>query len=148
MRLKKTLAIGMLSLGLVGGLAGAAAAGCFTDPVSAVLSGSAETPTGDPDGSGKIKITFDTQEGLVCWSMTFKGIAKPTGAHIHKGAAGAAGPVVVPIPTPSDKGATKGCTAVGRALIKDIIASPGDYYFNVHTAEFPGGAVRGQLTKG
>lgn len=148
MRLTKTLAVGVLSLGLVGGLAGAAAAGCFTNPVSAALTGAAEAPsTGDPDGAGKVTITSDVQDGLICWSMTFKGIAKPTGAHIHKGAAGAAGPVVVPIPTPSEKGATKGCTAVGRALIRDIVANPGAYYVNVHTAEFPGGAIRGQLAK-
>ena len=30
-------------------------------------------------------------------------------------------------------------------LLKKIIATPGDYYVNVHNNEFKGGAIRGQL---
>jgi hypothetical protein len=32
-------------------------------------------------------------------------------------------------------------------VVKDIVANPGNYYLNVHNAEFPPGAVRGQLSK-
>ena len=145
MSLIKKLSIGVLTLAAAGALAGIAAAGCTTNPLTATLSGAAETPAGDPAGSGKAKITFDLSEGLVCWSLTVKGpTATPVAAHIHKAAAGSSGPVVVPLGTPA-KGATKGCTATGRALIKDIIANPSQYYVNVHTGAFPAGAVRGQL---
>jgi hypothetical protein len=144
MSLTRTLSIGVLTLAVAGALAGVAAAGCTTNPLTATLSGAAETPAGDPAGSGTAKITFDVSEGLVCWSVIVKGTATPVAAHIHKAAAGAAGPVVVPIGTPA-KGATKGCAAAGRALIKDIIANPSQYYVNVHTGAFPAGAVRGQL---
>jgi hypothetical protein len=33
----------------------------------------------------------------------------------------------------------------GTQTAADVLAHPGDYYVNVHTADFPGGAVRGQL---
>lgn len=144
MRITRTLAVGVLTLAVAGSLAGIAAAGCTTNPLTATLTGAAETPAGDPAGSGKAKITFDISEGLVCWSVNVKTTAAPVAAHIHKAAAGASGPVVVPIGTPV-KGATKGCVAAGRALIRDIIANPSDYYVNVHTGAFPAGAVRGQL---
>ena len=47
---------------------------------------------------------------------------------------------------PSD-GFSSGCVDVGRALAKEILKNPADYYVNVHNAEFPGGALRGQLSK-
>jgi len=34
-----------------------------------------------------------------------------------------------------------------RELILAIIQDPGAYYFNVHNATYPGGALRGQLTR-
>jgi hypothetical protein len=61
--------------------------------------------------------------------------------HIHPGVAGVNGSPVVDF-----GGSLSGCVSgVDPALIGDIIANPSAYYFNVHTAEFPGGAVRGQL---
>ena len=144
MRITKTLSIGVLTLALAGALAGVAAAGCNTNPLTATLTGAAETPVGDPAGSGKARIFFDISEGLVCWSVNVKGTAAPVAAHIHKGAAGTAGPVVVPIGTPA-QGASKGCTGAARSLIRDMIKNPSEYYVNVHTGAFPAGAVRGQL---
>lgn len=149
MRITKTLSIGVLTLAATGALAGTAVAGTAVAnhakyPLTATLTGAAETPVGDPAGSGKARIFFDISEGLVCWSVNVKGTAAPVAAHIHKAAAGSAGPVVVPIGTPA-KGASKGCSAASRALIKDMIANPSQYYVNVHTGAFPAGAVRGQL---
>jgi hypothetical protein len=39
------------------------------------------------------------------------------------------------------------CLAVDKEKLDPIVANPSAYYVNVHTAEFPGGAVRGQLAK-
>jgi hypothetical protein len=39
-----------------------------------------------------------------------------------------------------------GCAAVDQGLIKAIIQNPERYYVNVHNADFPGGALRGQLS--
>jgi hypothetical protein len=38
-----------------------------------------------------------------------------------------------------------GCVHDDRDLVRDILASPEDYYVNIHTVSFPGGAVSGSL---
>lgn len=125
--------------------AGIAATTCFGVKKTTTLTGGVEVPiAGDPDGTGKAVIGLNVAEGLVCWSMTVRGIGTAAAAHIHKGATGVSGPVVVPLGTPST-GATKGCTAAGRALIRDIVRNPSEYYVNVHNKDYPAGALRGQL---
>jgi hypothetical protein len=51
---------------------------------------------------------------------------------------------VVPLEPPSD-GASDACAAVERELALAILHDPANYYVNVHNAEFPAGALRGQL---
>jgi hypothetical protein len=67
-------------------------------------------------------------------------------AHIHEAPAGQAGPVVVGLMPPTN-GAASGCVSVARELARDILMNPANYYVNVHNAEFPAGALRGQLSK-
>ena len=74
------------------------------------------------------------------------GIAPATAAHIHEAPAGQAGPVVVPLAAPTD-GTSSGCVTLEREELKEIAKNPDDYYVNVHNAEFPAGALRGQLGK-
>jgi hypothetical protein len=115
--------------------------------LSAVLTGAAEVPgPGDPDGRGTARVTLNQGQGQICYTLTVSGIAPATGAHIHIGAAGTAGPVVVPLVPPTD-GASSDCITVDAALIKAIRQNPQNYYVNVHNAEYPAGAVRGQLVK-
>jgi hypothetical protein len=38
-----------------------------------------------------------------------------------------------------------GCVSAARDLIKTIRMNPSNYYVNVHTTDFPDGAIRGQL---
>jgi hypothetical protein len=52
---------------------------------------------------------------------------------------------VVPFTTPAS-GSSSGCATVAPELFNEIAANPGNFYVNVHNAEFPGGAVRGQLS--
>jgi hypothetical protein len=102
---------------------------------------------GDPDGSGGSALTFDGTE--LCYGITVKNIDTPVAAHIHRGKGNENGPVVVPLaqPTSGDPGASSACAIVDGQLAAEIMGSPGAFYVNVHTATFPGGAVRGQLFK-
>ena len=117
-------------------------------PLDTTLTGAAEVPgPGDPDGSGTAHITLNQGQGEVCFELTVQDIAPATAAHIHRGTADVAGPVVVGLAPPTD-GSSSGCvTGVDRDLIKAIRQNPSDYYVNVHNADFPPGALRGQLSK-
>ena len=109
------------------------------------LTGAAEVPgPGDPDGAGTAKITIRQERNQLCFQLTVSNIAPATAAHIHEGAVGVAGPVRVPLKAPTD-GSSDGCVTVARATLTAILANPANYYVNVHNAEFPAGAVRGQL---
>jgi len=120
----------------------ALAAGPVT--IKVALTGAAEVPTGDPDGTGTASVTIDPAKGQICYTLTAAGIDTATMAHLHKGAAGVAGPVVVPLDPPAT-GSSTGCKPVEPAVITAILAAPSDYYVNIHTAAFPKGALRGQL---
>jgi hypothetical protein len=116
---------------------------------SAELTGAAEAPgPGDPDGSGTAMIRLDPSQGEVCFVLGVANIELPaTAAHIHVAPVGEPGAVVVPLdPAPDASGSSSGCISdVDRSLIRNIIQNPDQYYVNVHNAEFPDGAVRGQL---
>ena len=116
-------------------------------PLTALLSGAAEVPgPGDPDGTGTARITVNPGLGQICFSLTVTNIAPATAAHIHEAPAGEAGPVVVGL-TPPTGGSASGCVVVDRAQALAILQNPSAYYVNVHNAPYPGGAVRGQLSK-
>lgn len=117
------------------------------DPIKlqATLAGAAEVPgPGAPDGKGSASLTFDAAKGQVCYMLMSQGTDTPTMAHIHKGAAGVAGGVVVPL-TPPANGMSEGCAPLPADAMSAILASPADYYVNIHTAAYPKGALRGQL---
>jgi hypothetical protein len=142
--MRKVATFAVLAAVIALAVAGAAGArSSFTELKTVTLSGSVEQPAGAPSGAGRARIFYDMKEGLLCWSLSVKGINPAIAAHIHKAAAGAAGPIVVPLSAPTP--GSKGCVGTSRALIRDIVANPAQYYVNVHTRDFPAGAVRGQL---
>jgi CHRD domain len=121
----------------------------------AVMSGKKEVDAdgnrrvGDPDGRGSFTAIIDG--ATICYGITVKNIDTPVAAHIHKGRPNQAGPIVLREPTlplngmTGDPGATGACVDIDLALAQAILKNPHKYYFNVHTAAFPGGAVRSQL---
>ena len=113
---------------------------------TANLTGAAEVPgPGDPDGWGSAKIQVNQSRNRVCWVLRVRDIGPATAAHIHVGGPDVAGPVVLGLTPPTD-GRSSGCANdVDPMLVRNLLRSPGDYYVNVHNAEYPGGAVRGQL---
>ena len=111
------------------------------DPVTGAVG------VGDPDGSGTATITLNPGQEEVCFELTVADIDTPIGAHIHEGAAGTNGPVVVglePLP-PTGDSSSSGCVSLERQEIIEILRDPSNYYVNVHTEDFPDGAIRGQL---
>ena len=116
---------------------------------TAELTADAEVPTPGPDGAtGSAVITVDDETNEVCFELTIDGIGQDTviAAHIHEGEAGVAGDIVVPLFTEPPTGEMTGCVQdVDPAIVAAIIADPAAYYVNIHTEQFPDGAVRGQL---
>ncbi len=115
----------------------------------AVLTGSQEAPTPTTTaGFGNATVTF-TDATHINVTITVANLGSPISAfHIHKGAAGVAGSVVINL---IGLGGTfvnnkmTGTFPVDAAVAADLIAHPDGYYVNVHTSQFPGGAIRGQL---
>jgi hypothetical protein len=117
-------------------------------PLFAILRGSEEVPgPGDPDGIGVAGVQLDAAGGKICTDMAVANIETATAAHIHRGPAGVAGPVVVDFTGLLVPGTSiaRGCVTVNPTVIAAIAANPSGYYVNVHNARYPAGAVRGQL---
>ncbi|MEX0787197.1 MAG: CHRD domain-containing protein [Anaerolineales bacterium] len=134
----------VLALLTVGNVAAADSGGGA--PRVTTLSGAEEVPAADPDGTGFASITLNVGQQRVCWELSVSDIAPATAAHIHAAPVGVNGPVIVPL-SPPTTGTSSGCLEnVNPMLIQAIIDHPEQYYVNVHNAEFPGGAVRGQLS--
>jgi hypothetical protein len=116
-----------------------------TVTLAATLNGANETAGGKAGGSGSFTAQVDADAGDLCYTLAVDGIGEPTAAHIHSGAAGTdGGPVTAVEITGAD---LDECVALEPDTLAAIVAAPGNYYVNVHTAEFPAGAVRGQLAK-
>ncbi len=138
----------ILMLGGATVLAGCATvAGTVGESYTTALVGGQEVPgPGDPDGTGTAKVTADATTNQVCYDLTAQAIARPTAAHLHEGALGVDGPVRVTFDAPAD-GKSSGCVKVERTLAAAVIANPANFYVNVHNAEYPKGAIRGQLKR-
>jgi hypothetical protein len=128
------------------------------DGRSEVASGATDSRiAGDPNGRGEAYVFgIDGDPTTLCYVLTVKGIDTAAAAHIHKGAAGTNGPVVANLAAPADGNAadclTEGEVGPGTTpkfptgeTVAAILANPEGYYVNVHNAEYPGGAIRGQL---
>jgi CHRD domain-containing protein len=120
------------------------AAAPVSGKVSAKLTGATEVPKkGSPRGSGTAVVKLSTKTKKVCWTLRVKGLDKLLSAHIHQGAPGEQGPVVVPL---GSVFAATGCVEMpNRKAIQAILGRPRDYYVNVHTKRYADGAIRGQL---
>jgi hypothetical protein len=150
MQKTKFLYVSLAALSLLALASVAAAAGFGGRPLSAELTGAAEVPgPGDEDGSGAIKLRLNPGLEQICWDYSVADVSMITAAHIHEAPAGVAGGVIVPLfpPLPDADGNSSGCVDADRELILDIIQNPEEYYVNVHNADFPAGALRGQLSK-
>ncbi|MGH2836891.1 MAG: CHRD domain-containing protein [Thermoleophilaceae bacterium] len=110
-----------------------------------VLKGANEVGDGDRNGRGSFTGIIDGNR--LCFGIAVANIADPIAAHIHRGAKGVDGGVVVTLkhPRKGDPGASHGCTGISSSLADELRSNPNGFYVNVHNEPFPDGAVRGQI---
>jgi len=121
----------------------------MADTFTATLSGSEEVPAVESDATGTATVTLDGDK--LSWSIEVKGIDNPTMAHIHHGAPGENGGVLVPLFRGEKGSAFSGMLAEGSTTVADSVAQvirAGNAYVNVHTTGNPRGEIRGQLKSG
>ena len=109
---------------------------------------------GDPDARGKAEFTILPEEGLICYEIEAEGITEPVepapglgSAHIHFAAGGG---IAVNLETDfqldkADEFKDSGCVEADDEQIEEILTNPEAFYLNIHTHEFPGGALFGSL---
>jgi hypothetical protein len=121
--------------------------------LTAELTGDQEVPVPNgpavADNDGSATALVQIKGDRVTFALRWKGIAAPSLGHIHEGKAGVNGGVKVGLfgtAMPATVTAAAGQVTVNDAqLAQDLRRNPSGFYVNLHTAEFPGGAVRGQL---
>lgn len=115
------------------------------------LNSGQEAPKAISDGSGRFSYTVNGSE--LCYTLEVRNLTgDPVAAHIHLAPRHSPGPVVVPLSTPpSATSSVSACItateggAMTPAELAAIVADPRAYYVNVHTPQWPGGEIRGQL---
>ena len=122
-------------------LAGLGAGTALGADVKVALSGANEVPPVKTSASGSGTITI-ADDGAVSGSVTATGVAG-TAAHIHEGAAGANGPVIVPLTKDGDSYKVPAGAKLTSAQLASFKA--GNLYVNVHSAANPNGEIRAQL---
>jgi hypothetical protein len=139
-RMLLALALAAGTLIAVGSAVAASVAAVPTHTVQ--MTAGQEKPKGPKNGKGTFRYQLKTT-GL-CYSLTWSGIGTPFAAHVHEGVKGMEGSVVIPLST---KAPVKhsGCVGASKSLLAAIKKKPSNYYVNVHTQKYKGGAIRGQL---
>jgi hypothetical protein len=119
------------------------------------MNGANEVPVaGGPavgDTNGQALAFMRIKGNEVSFAFKFRGITPPTAAHIHQGGRGKNGDIKIPFFAKQVKPGKH--TVSGSIVVKDeqlldkLRSDPRGFYFNLHTGQFPGGAVRGQVNK-
>jgi hypothetical protein len=111
--------------------------------------GAPGTVVGDPDGRAVAVLRI--QGSQVSYAFAWRNITAPIAGHVHAGVAGVNGPIRIGFfgtALPDTATAVAGSvTVTDQALLDAVIANPASFYANIHTAQFPAGAIRGQLRR-
>jgi hypothetical protein len=92
------------------------------------------------------RIAINDSANQICTDLEVRALSDVTGAHIHRGGPGVSGPPLINLEVPNDNDSDD-CDVVADALVDEIRNNPGGFYVNVHTNDFPAGAVRGQIAE-
>jgi hypothetical protein len=119
----------------------------FADTVAlkADLEPSSEVPPRVSRGHGALTASFDTSTKLLNWNIAYEGLSGPTtAAHFHGPApVGQNAGIQVPIEKSKLASPIKGSATLTEQQANDL--TNGQWYFNIHTAQNPGGEIRGQV---
>jgi CHRD domain len=136
-------------------LSATALAGCATveeavvqgtaETFNARLTGAQEPAGGDVDGTASAQVSVSDKLDQICYDINdVRNIGEVTMAHIHRGAPGVDGPPVLTLKR-ANEGGFKGCEKSPEWLQNALQDRFRGYYVNLHTADYPNGAIRGQL---
>ena len=122
------------------GLAGVAYAASSPVMIGTTLNAGQDHAT---NSHGKGTFTGTITGGKLKFTLKFSNLTGPaTAAHIHMGAKGVSGPVVVPLCGPCKTTISK-TVPIAASVVTAI--KKGKAYVNVHTSKYPNGEIRGQL---
>ena len=110
---------------------------------TADLKGLSQVPPINSAGAGNAEVTYDDSSKMLTWTITYSGLSgNATAAHFHGPAIEGenAGPMV---PIKQLDSPMKGSATLTEDQSKALTG--GKMYFNVHTAKYPDGEIRGQL---
>lgn len=128
--------------GRISGPLAASSLDAFLTP-EAVTSG-----PGDPDGTGIISLFVFDRSGEIFFFVNTEGLTSPLTVELHKVARGDTdGPVVATLAEGATHDDPAGNFFIERSLARDLNRNPSSYYILVRSADFPAGALRGQLER-
>jgi hypothetical protein len=126
-----------------------AACGCVTarpTTLCAHLEGAGDSSTDALDPIHKGDAMLSLEKTAIRFSIVAPGLQTVTATHIHHGASGTYGPMLWEINSGYKGDAVRGTASeIPPGVIALIARDPAEYYVKLHTPEFPGGAIRGQL---
>lgn len=111
----------------------------------ATLSGSQEVPPATTPATGMAEVQLNSNTNTLSWKVTYSGLTGPaTAGHLHGPApAGQNAGVVVPFSANLNAQPISGQANLSPEQAAAL--ANGLWYVNIHTAQFPGGEIRGQL---
>ena len=92
------------------------------------------------------RIAINDATNQVCTDLEVRNISAVTAAHIHEGRAGVNGPPVITLDAPDDDDSDD-CDTASDVLVDRLRRNPSALYVNVHTVDYPNGAIRGQIVE-
>lgn len=109
------------------------------------LRGANEVPPVPSNASGQVDAVLDKSTGVLKWQLSYAGLSGPaTAGHFHGPAmVGANAGISLPF-TGVVSSPMSGQATLTAAQMADLLA--GKWYANIHTARYPGGEIRGQMT--
>jgi hypothetical protein len=113
-------------------------------------SGEQEVPAGSGEDGARVTGSFQLNtDGELNYTITVSGNSEPiTAGHIHRGAEGENGDVVVELDADAINDGDSATVEIEPDLAARIINNPANWYLNIHSESFepPSGVARGQLT--